>query len=275
MDFLAPIVAPAAAQQLPRIHVRSFTMSVDPATLRVGETLKLRITARLDENLLQLDNVTLPDLAGFESLGDERRCGTNGRGTLCEETMTLTPTEPGDHTIAPTTLEAIDGRTGKPSRFATNPVVVHVTPAPQANPFALWLLESLGILVFVAVAGYALLWGFRRRRLPPLEPAQPERKPVMLPVDRLAQLLASLAQDPSRVRVLAVREELRRRAGARDGETLGDLVARRAAGGDTALTDALGAIEAPAFVDEPYVLDEVKRALPILERLLTAAAASP
>jgi len=268
MDLVAPIVAPAAAQQLPRLHVRAFSMSVDPATLRVGEALKLRITARLDENVLQLDNVTLPDLAGFESLGDERRCGTNGHGSVCVETMTLTPTEPGDHTIGSTTLEAIDGRTGTPSRFATNSVVVHVAPLPRTNEFALWLLRSLGILAFVAIAGYALLWGFRRRKQASAEPAQPERKPAMLPAERLRQLLASLADEPVRARVLAVRDELRRRAGARDGETLGDLLTRRATDSDGALAEALRAIEPAAFVAEPYVVAEVRRALPVLERLL-------
>jgi hypothetical protein len=268
MDLVAPIVAPAAAQQLPRLHVRAFSMSVDPATLRVGEALKLRITARVDENVVQLDNVTLPDLAGFESLGDERRCGANGRGSICIETMTLTPTEPGDHTIGPTTLEAIDGRTGTPSRFATNSVVVHVTPLPQDNEFVPWLLRSLGILAFVAIAGYMLLWGFRRRPAPAAGPVQPERIPELVPADRLAQLLASLVADPTRARVLAVREELRRRAGAREGETLGDLLARRATGADGTLADALRAIEPAAFVDEPYVAAQVQRALPALERLL-------
>jgi hypothetical protein len=273
MDFVAPIVAAASAQTLARLHVRAFTMSVEPATLRVGETLTLRITARLDENVLQLDNVTLPDLAGFESLGDERRCGTSGHGSVCVETMTLTPTEPGDRTIAPATLEATDGRTGKPSRFATNSVVVHVTPLPQTGGFALWLLESLGILAVVAIAGYALLWGFRRREPPQDEALQPERKPAMVPLDRLAQLLASLRDEPSRARALAVREELRRRADAREGETLGDLLARGAAGKDGALAEALRAVEPAVFVDEPYVAEEVRRALPVLERLLVPAGA--
>jgi hypothetical protein len=267
MDILAPIVAPAAAQQLAHLHVRAFTMNVEPSTLRVGETLTLRITARVDENVLQLDNVTLPDLAGFESLGDERRCGASGQGSVCVETMTLTPTQPGERTIGPTTLEAIDARNGKPSRFATNVVSVHVTPLPQSNPLLLWLLQSFGILAFVAVAGYALLWGFRRREPPRPPTVLPEKRPESVPADRLDALVSGLASEPSRARVLVLRAELRRRAGARDDETLGALLDRRATGDDRILAEALRAIEAPAFADDGDIAREVQRALPALERL--------
>jgi len=274
MDFLAPIVAPAGAQQLARLHVRAFTISVEPATLRVGETLQLRITTRVDENILQLDNVTLPDLSGFESVGDERRCGTSGRGSVCVETMTLTPTGPGDRTIGPATLEAIDARNhDKPSRFATNVVRVRVTPVPEPNSLLFWFLKSFAVLASVAIVGYALLWGFRRRVPRPPDAVLPEKPPVKV-TDPLPELLSSLAAEPTRPRVLAVRAELRRRAGAREDETLDALLLRGAAGGDPSLAGALRAIETPAFVDDRYVASEAQRALPILERLLGRTGAS-
>jgi hypothetical protein len=275
VDFLAPIVAPASAQTLARLHVRTFTMTAEPKSLHVGESLRLRIVAHVDENVGQLDNVTLPDLAGFDSLGDERVCASVGRGTDCTEVLALSPTEPGDRTIGPTTLDAIDARNGKPSHFATNSVTIHVIgagPQPSNVTRALVdnLLRPLMILGFVGAAAYALLWGFGRRRS--REPATPNHvtlsevsaaNEVEAPT-KLADLIAALERDRSRKNILAVRDELRRRVGAREEETLGDLLRRRAAGDDAALVGALRAVERASFVDDsrlPSAIDDALRAL--------------
>jgi len=275
LDFLAPIVAPASAQTLARLHVRFFTMTAEPASLRVGDTLRLRIVARFDERVTQLDNVTLPDLSGFDSLGDERICASSPHGSECSEVMTLTPTVAGDRTIAPTKLDAIDARTGKPSHFATNTVTIHVagvapTPSPATNPMTRTLVDDLlrplAILVIVGAAAYALLWGFNRRKPTPRPAPQPAPRPLapLAPVDPLPQLIAALSQERTRERVVALRDELRRRVGARDDETLGDLLRRRAAGNDAAFADVLRAIEVAAFGDNARLsgaIDEALRAL--------------
>jgi len=244
-------------------------MTAEPKSLRVGETLRLRIVAHVDENVLQLDNVTLPDLSGFDSLGDERRCATSGHGSDCVEVMTLSPTEGGDRTIAPTTLDAIDARNGKPSHFATNSVTIHVAGALQPNGVTRALLDDLlkpiAILVIVGAAAYALLWGFvRRKPLPAPLPAPARPVTPATPIDPLPQLIAALARERTRACVLAVRDELRRRVGAREEETLDDLFARLAAGDDPAVAGALRAVERAAFVDDSQLdgaIDDALRAL--------------
>ena len=246
-------------------------MTAEPKSLRVGETLRLRIVAHVDENILQLDNVTLPDLSGFDSLGDERRCSTSGHGSDCVEVMTLSPTEAGDRTIAPTTLDAIDARNGKPSHFATNSVTIHVGGSVRPNEVTRALLDDLlkpiAILLIVGAAAYALLWGFVRRKPPPA-PVSPPARPVTpaAPTDPLAPLVAALARERTRACVLAVRAELRRRVGAREDETLDDLLARRAAGDDPAVPGALPAVERAAFIDDSQLDGAIDDALRTLSK---------
>jgi hypothetical protein len=274
MDLFAPFVAPAAAQQLVRLHVRQFAMSADPLSLRVGETLRLRIVTRVDENLLELDNVTLPDLSGFESLGDERQCTTAYRGSQCVETMTLTPTLPGDRTIAGATLEAIDARTGRAVQFSSNTVTVHVEGEPVPNYFLQALFDGLIrpflVLLLVAVVGYAALWGWRRRPKPVAPPppvaAAPPPPPAPV-VPPLRSLVDALAAEPTRANALAVRGELRRSIGAREEETLADLRARKATRGDADLDAALRATEIAAFADDSRLQGAIADAIPPLRRL--------
>jgi hypothetical protein len=276
MDIFAPFVAPAAAQQLIRLHVRQFEMSADPISLRIGETLRLKIVTRVDENLLELDEVTLPDLSGFESLGDERQCATAYRGSRCTETITLTPTVAGDRTIAGATLEAIDASSGRAVRFSSNSVVVHVAGAPAPNYYLQGLLEGLirpfGILLLVAALGYAALWGWRRRPKPvvvqpPPQPPAPTVQAAPPPPPALRGLVETLQRTPSRANVFAVRAELRRRIGAREEETLADLRARGATRGDADLDAALRATEFAAFADESRLDGAIAAALEPLQRL--------
>ncbi len=245
-------------------------MSAAPATLRVGEMLKLRIAIGVDENLVEIDNVTLPDLAGFTTLGDERRCESTGHGTECVEILSLAPTVPGDPTIGPAALDAIDARTGKPSRFASNSVTVHVrgSIAALATPLAERLLKPLLVLVLVGAVAYALLWGFGRRPKP-----LPVAKPAPLPVtsrperDPLIDLIGGLHHERTRARVFALRDELRRRVGAKEEETLADLFARDAPRGNAVLAEILRRVEHAAFVDESGLQSAIEAALDALRLL--------
>ena len=75
-------------------------MSVDRATVAIGDQFHLTISAHVDEKIAQLDNLTLPDLAGFDSLGDERRCfAAASGGSDCVETVTLSATIAGPRAI--------------------------------------------------------------------------------------------------------------------------------------------------------------------------------
>ncbi len=259
----------ANAQSLERLHVRSFSLATDRTSVREGEPFHLTISAHVDEEVLELDNVTLPDLSGFESLGDERRCSASSRGSDCVEILTLDATAAGTDTLGPVILDAIDGKSGRPSRFATNSVVVTVEGASGFSSTARNVF--VGILVGIACA--ALWWGFGRRRnaapLPapapaPVPPAPPAPAVTADPDARYRALVDALEREPTRANAAAVREELRAKAGARAEETLGDLLARGAFADRPGARTALRAIERPVFCEDGNVESAVREALPSL-----------
>ena len=263
---------PAGAQQLPLLHVRGFDMSVDRASVSVGEPFHLRIVAHVAEPLAALDGIVLPNLSGFEELGDERRCASFERGTDCVETLTLDATAPGDARIGPATLDAIDGRTRRPSRFQTNAVIVHVAGDPlgpggkAAFAAAMWFVVWLvSFAAFVASATLFVRW---LRRPPTSVPAPPPadaatpRSATPDPDERFRALVAALAREPTRPRAVAVRAALRERAGAGNYETLRDLAARGALG--DGLAPAMVAMERATFCEEEDLADAVREALPYL-----------
>lgn len=271
----ASVPQPVGAQTLEKLHVRDFTMSADRTSLRVGETFHLTIAARVAERVLELDNVTLPELSGFDVLGDERRCSASERGSDCTETLTLAPNVAGDPTIAATTMDAIDARNGKPSRFGTNTLALHVAGAPPHLPNSiadvLWpaLIGIVLPLVLVALGAWGLIWGFGRRKIAPRLPVPQPPPFVPEPVaedvhTRLRALAMELAAEPTRARAFAVRAALRESVGARDDETLADLAARRAAGERASILAALHAIERASFCEESHVARAVREALPSL-----------
>lgn len=265
----------AHAQSLTSLHVRSFTEAIDRTNLRVGEALRLTITAHVDERVLELDNVTLPNLAGFDTEGDERRCVATSRGSDCTETLTLEPTVAGDRTIAATIMDAIDARNGKPSRFSTNTVALRVVPAPPHVPTWLWpvlwsIVLAIAPLVLVGFAAWALIWGFGRgkraaARAPVVVSAPPSASASFVdPAEHIRALVADLAREPTRARALAVRAALRRLVGARDDETLADLARRRDMADRVRVLQALRAIERASFCEDERVVHAVTEALPSL-----------
>jgi hypothetical protein len=257
---------PVAAQSLSRLHVRNFALAADRATVREGEPFHLTISAHVDEAVLELDNVTLPDLSGFESLGDERRCTASSRGSDCVEILTLDATQAGRKVLGPVTLDAVDARNGKPSRFATNTVEITVAGQSGMSDQA----RNLIVAILAIVALGALWWGFGRRTkrpapAPAVVSAAPPTVPPPAPPDPLAryrELVAALDRDPTRERALAVRAELRAQAGAGREETLEDLVARVRE--RPAVITALRAIEHPSFCADDHVERAAREALPFL-----------
>jgi len=273
------VAQPGDAQTLATLHVRSFTMSAAPASLRVGESFSLTIEAHVDEQILELDNVTLPDLSGFDVLGDERRCSASARGSDCIETINITPTVAGERTIAATLMDAVDARNGKPSRFATNTVAVRVAGAPAQLPAwlgeAVWALFLAALpLLAAAFVIYALFRNFGRRRPRVPAPAVPGAAPRSAapphvdPDARLRALVAALAAEPSRARARAVRAALRDRVAARADETLADIARRYRNGAHSPaqphVLAALYAIEGPSFCEDASVARAVEEALPSL-----------
>jgi hypothetical protein len=272
----------ASAQGLPVLHVRSFVLAVDRPSVAVGDPFHLTLTTHVVEKIGALEGAVLPNLSGFEDLGDERRCAPAGKGTTCVETLTLDATDPGDKTIGPAIIEAIDPANGRPHDLESNLVTIHVTgqaktteEPPAPNPFADVIgnmLRQLFVFVLVAVAVWALVWGFARRPVRPLV-ATPYVPPPVVPAPaveadwatRIARLVAELEREPTRAHAVAVREALRQHVGAREKETLADLVARDAANGQPGTLAALAAVERAAFCEEERVPAAVVEALPYLK----------
>jgi hypothetical protein len=275
---LAPGVA--MAQSLARLHVRSFEMTADKYDVKVGETVHLRITALLGEHIARLDNVTLPDLSGFDLLGDERSCfPESDGGTRCVEQMSISPQQAGDLTIAPATLDAIDARSGKASRFATGNLAIKVEPDSEAW-LSSWIaalggvfwpvLRLIGIVLLAGIALAAVAWAFGRPRPPKtvavVAPPAPPPFTGAPQIEDFGLLIARLAAEPTRANVVAVRDALRRRIGARPDETFGDLLARGAGGADRDLLAAMSAIERAAFCEQARLSEAVADALRALQR---------
>jgi hypothetical protein len=250
-------------------------MSADRVTVAIGEPFHLTISAHVDESVPELDNLTLPDLSGFDSLGDERRCvATSSSGTDCVETVTLAATIAGQRTIAGATLDAIDGRNGKASRFTTDPVSILVTgPVAQigdtpSNLTALFFsfAKSATIFMLVVVAVLALVWAFFSKRGVVVTPAAvPAPDPPPLdPRSRFRDLIDALVREPTRANALRLREAMRDAMSAREDETLADLDARAAGSPDDRI--ALRAVEKAAFCEDARVADAVREAIPFLIR---------
>jgi hypothetical protein len=280
---LALIVAGASGgaafgQTLPRLHVHSMTMSANPGRVRLGEVARLVLGVHVDERIPRLDNVTLPDLSGFDVLGDERRCVAARRGTDCMETLSIAPTVSGVRTIGPFWLDAVDARDGKAKRFGSNPVTVTVAEPSALAPngglahLAADLARAVAIVALLVVALVALFLGFRRsRRRGSVVPTNPSA-PLPLPPEvdeeaRYRAMIERLRAQPSRSRVLAVRRRLRRRVGAQSDETFTDLTTRGVQLEDPSAMEALRLIERAAFVGDAHLVAAVHDALPALDAL--------
>ncbi len=272
--------ARAQTERLPSFHVKAFELAGDRASAMVGDPVRLTLRIRLDEKVQALDRVTLPNLGGFDSYGDERHCVPAGNGSECTELLTVRGLSPGNYTLGPAVFEAVDATTGKPSRFESNAVSISVEP--RAVTYGSHLPEYGIVAAIVLAVGLAVVFVLRRRSGPAvgtvrrLEPEVVEEPaPSTLPVSRAEPMddesrwrliMANLASRPSRTRVLIVRTALRERLGAREDETFGDLMARYAATGDAELLDAMRAIERAAFIDDEHLEAAVRDALGPLDR---------
>jgi hypothetical protein len=274
--------AVARAQALDTLHVRSFNMSSDTARPQVGQPFRLTISAHVDEQVAQLDNVTLPDLSAFDSGADERRCMATSRGTDCSETIVLVPKAAGTVTIASATMDAIDATDKKPSRFATNSVKLQIGAAPPSfggGPTTDYLSDlfwntfrAFVFLLALAVVLWYLLYRLTRPRAPkvaaPIVAAPPPAPAAAAPVadfeSQFRALVEALRAEPTRPRALAVRHALRFALGAQEKETLADLVRRNAAGDRPQRITALRAIERASFCEDAAVEHNAREALPFL-----------
>jgi hypothetical protein len=250
---------PAPSQVLRRLHVDALSMRADRTRLQVGQVFHLAIHVRVREHVQALDELLIPDLGTMQSLGDERHT-THGRaGTDVVETLTLEPTASGPFTFQPAYLDAIDARTGRPSRFSSNPVTVVVEGPSRLDTFAADLMRAiervalfgLGLIVLVvlmvALARRIARRPRRVRKPAPAPAAPPARAPKRLPREAVADALRGYRVTPSAAQLLVLRGALFAAAGVSSGATLRDALAQAP---DHVLRVALLAAERGAFGPE-------------------------
>jgi hypothetical protein len=257
LAFLLPLVLPAQAQSLRRLHVDALSMRADRTRLHVGEVFHLAIHVRVREKVQALDELVLPDLGTMQSLGDERHTTHGPKGTDVVETLTLEPVTSGSFTFAPAYLDAIDARTGRPSRFSSNAVTVGVEGPPLLDSFAARLIRviersalvALGVIVLIVVlAALGRRLVRRERRVVKPQPAVVvPPAPPRAARDVVAEALRGYRVTPSTGQLLALRTALFSAAEVSNGATLRDALAQTP---DHRLRVALIAAERTAFGPE-------------------------
>ncbi|HKU81692.1 MAG TPA: hypothetical protein VJP76_05935, partial [Candidatus Tumulicola sp.] len=258
------VARPAAAQVLQRLTVQSFELASDSTRPQVDVPFHLLVTVRVRERVSEIDNLELPVLAQLELLGDERALQSGTGGTLYRETITLVAHQPGDVTIAPAILQAIDPSDKRAKQYYSNGLTLHVVAAP-GQAFAQGARDATSILRFVlhvaiwvlgiACAAALLVLLFRKRPVsaPAVveTPAAPAAPPAAAPLersprDRLLDALTVLRAERSRAAAVRVRAVVWESLGASEGETLADVLGRPQAA-DPQTRELLVALERAAF----------------------------
>ena len=241
----------AGAAGLRSLHVLALGMHADRTQVRIGEPFHVAVHVRVKENVAALDELVIPDVGTLQIIGDERHTTHGPGGTDVVETITLQSPAAGRYTISPAYLDAIDARTGRPSRFSSNPLTIVVAAAAANLPAAPLhaLAQTLGWAIAAIAVVALLLVVMRRRRGVPVLPAAPAplpppAAPPRTPHDDVAEALRAYRVSPSTAALLRLRATLFAAAGAADGATLRDALA---ATSDARLRSALLAAERTAF----------------------------
>lgn len=270
----------ASAQSLQRLTVTQLTLSASTLTPRVEVPFDLIVTAHVRERVTRLENLDLPILAEVELLGDEQSVVSDAGGSSYTERIRVVAHHSGTITIAPVTLDAVDARDGKPKRYSSNALTLHVVAAGLTGPGSsalgsdAWpkLLRALQTFFFIAlliVAAVIVVLILRARaRRPAARPVAPPPAPAPVPPppsasERLRAAADALRREPSRANVLHVRTIARAMVGANDEETLEDVL-RRTPAHDVRERSLLRALERAAFTyetDFQAAVDDVLRRL--------------
>jgi hypothetical protein len=239
----------AGAQGLRTLHVETLTMRADRSAVPLGAELHLTIHARVRERVAALDELIVPEVGTMHLLGDERHVRQGPGGTDVDETLTLEPVDAGTVVIPGAYLDAIDGRTGKPTRFTANGVRITVAPAAGQGGDTVRRVALVLLGVLVAAIGIVLAARTLQRRAPPARAAVVPRDPLPpVPVasarDAVRGAFAAYRRAPSRASLSGLRAALFAATGARPGSTARDAATATA---DAHLQVALRETEAATF----------------------------
>ncbi len=274
---LALVAVSAHADQLPRLHVTAFSMSADTAHPAAEQPFHLIIDVRVAQRVTSLYGVVLPMFGPLEILGDEKQLLSGPGGTDYRETISVISHQSGAVAVAPAYLDAVDARDGKPKRFLSNALTLHVGGAAAASlrPLTKAVAEIVtGIVVVLLMA-----WGVLRFRRPSYVIAVPLQEPVPAapppveppPSDEqpYAAALADLQADPTRAGARRARERIWRHMGASLYDTLADVLRRPAAHG-VAVRGVLRALERAAFTHDADLQPALDDAIAVLHRITQA-----
>lgn len=251
-------------------------MSADTARPMAEAPFHLVIDVRVAQRVTSLYGVVLPMFGPLEILGDEKQLLAGPAGSEYRETISVVSHQSGAIAIAPAYLDAIDARDGKPKRFLSNALTLHVGGAAAASlrPLLRAVAEiAAGIVVVLLMA-----WGVLRFRRPSHTVAAPtEEAPPTTPAREAPQnderpyatALADLTSDPTRACARRVRERIWQRMGASQYDTLADVL-RRPAAHDAAVRGVLRALERAAFTHDADLQSALHDAIAVLQRITQA-----
>jgi hypothetical protein len=264
--FLCACLAGSAdAELLQRFHVLNFTMTTDTPRPRVGVPFHVAVTIKVRERIDQLQYFNLPAFSGLQTLGDRRVViYTRDGGSVYRETLTLVSRQAGPTAIGSASLDAVDLRDSRTKRFTSNDLILNVIgKTPPLAPTALRALLAVLALLLIAAAAIAIaaIAGRQRRVTQGVQSAPAvDNDLVPTPPFGLDEALADLRAQRDRPSVLRVRQALWSIAGARQGETLHDVLQRAAASAD-GLRGMLVVIERAAFVHDTGLQQAIDAAL--------------
>lgn len=269
----------ASAQSLPTLTVTALSIATERTVAEEGQAFHLTIHVHAKQHDADLSSLVLPDMTDLSILGDEKHTTPEpGDGTDYIEVLTVAGISPGEATVSPAYIDAIDpSRGARPFRFSSNALRVHVRAASPTEllPWRHWVANVARVVgAAVLGAGALVLAGFvvgraraasrRRGQYVTLPTARPVAPPP--PVDYAAALRSAaerLRRERTRDAAAGTRSALFNLAGARPHETLASLLARipedRAA-----LRAVLRKAERATFVDDPNLqgaIDELLDAL--------------
>jgi hypothetical protein len=274
----------ALAQTLPQLTISALSLRSERTSAPEGVAFHLTIHVHARQHGADFSSLILPDVVNLRILGDEKHTTPHsGDGTDYIEVLTVAGTVPGEATVSPAYVDAIDpSRGGKPFRFSSNALHIKITsaspsPAPSWEKTAAALgrtaaVAALGIVALVVLAFVAVrsTRAVRRRQtyvtLPRARPVTVRPSPAT--IDRSAEVrnaASVLSSERSRERAAALRAALFAYAGARHDETLDSLL-ERIPEDQHGLRASLRTAERATFVDEARlqaaiedVLDAVRR----------------
>ncbi len=247
---------PSDAQKLQTLHVSSLTLSSDTAHPAVGLKFHLTISTEFKERVANPDElVILPPLDGLQIIGDERHATYANAGSRYTETLSVIAPAQGKVHVGAAHLDAIDARSGKPSRFSSNELTLSVGGNGDAVRNLSLVVFKIALTALTLFAATLALRILRKRRAllapAPELPVAVHDEPANSANTSLADAVAGLKETRTRSAVLRVRAVLRQSVGAKDGETLGDILRGCAAGCETA-HPVLAATERAAFIGEGH-----------------------